>query len=319
MKKFFSILITVIILSGAVSYPASQEEVNDPDYYRKLNESEKRLQEFRDNDAMLMVKLKQVEIINKSRAKYKAGPVKLDILASRVANRQCREAAEKGYLSHWNLEGEKPYVRYAIAGGYDHVSENAYSRGSTEDFGTTPDAVADLMKDGHESFMREKAPYDGHKKNDINKSHNFVGLGCYVSGGEFRYNEEFIDRYIDFIEVPSELHKGEKGNITIDTRGRSFLYFMTIYREDIPKPMSINQLSHTGSYSDYTDEVVLNSAPWDLIKYRSGSTYRIPVSFSKPGLYYIQLFTDKKEYTGYGSVTTEGRDPVSGIVIKVTR
>ena len=56
--------------------------------------------------------------------------VKLDILASRVANKMCREAAENNFIGHWNLAGEKPYHRYAFAGGYDHVSENAFGEWS---------------------------------------------------------------------------------------------------------------------------------------------------------------------------------------------
>ena len=35
-------------------------------------------------------------IINQSRRKFRVQEVRLDILASRVANKQCREAAEKG-------------------------------------------------------------------------------------------------------------------------------------------------------------------------------------------------------------------------------
>ncbi|HVN57173.1 MAG TPA: hypothetical protein VMT63_02650 [Bacteroidales bacterium] len=319
MKSIFGILFFCILVILPGLSLTGQEDSNSFEYYKKLNDGEKRLSEFRDNDEVLRVKLNQVVLINKSRARYKAGPVKLDILASRVANKQCREAAENGYMSHWNLAGEKPYLRYARAGGHDHVSENAYSQGSSMEFSHSYSTVADLMKQGHESFMKEKAPYDGHKKNDINKSHNFVGLGYFISEGEFRYNEEFIDRYLEFSDVPEQLKPGETGYITVNTGGNGFLYFMTIYREDFPSPMTARQLLRTGSYSDYTKENVLNSAPWDLKKFRSGDTYRIPVSFGKEGLYYIQLFTDKKEYTGYGSVTTEGKEPVSGIVISVSR
>ena len=45
----------------------------------------------------------------------------LDILASRVANMQSREAAANRFSGHWNMRGEKPYHRYAFAGGVDHV------------------------------------------------------------------------------------------------------------------------------------------------------------------------------------------------------
>lgn len=65
--------------------------------------------------------------INRSRDRYKAQPLKLDILASRVANKQSKGAAEKGFSGHWNTAGEKPYHRYAFTGGVDHGAENAAS------------------------------------------------------------------------------------------------------------------------------------------------------------------------------------------------
>ena len=316
MKKLYSFFLMLVVITFS-QFADGQEMPADFGNYKKLNDAETRLLEFKDTDGALRLKLLQLAIINQSRARFHAGPLKLDILASRVANRQCREAAEHDYLSHWNLAGEKPYVRYAMAGGYDHVSENAYSQGTSDNF--EAGSVPELLKEGHRTFMRERAPYDGHKQNVINKYHNYVGLGYWMEGGEFRYNEEYIDRYISFRDIPSEMKVGVPGSITVDTRGESYLYFMTVYRENLPKPMRVKELERKGSYPDYTDETVLNEAPWDLKKYRNSSVYRIPLNFKKEGLYYIQLYTDKKEFTGYGSVTTEGKEPVSGIVIKVVR
>ena len=94
---------------------------------------------------------------------------------------------------------------------------------------------------------------------------------------------------------------------------------MTIYREKLPKPLTVKQLSGLGSYEDYSGEVFTDKAPWDLAKYRNGTVYAIPVKFPKEGLYYIHLYIDSKEKTGSTSVSTKGKEPVSGIVIKVTR
>ena len=297
----------------------SQESGAGYDYYKKLNESEKRLIEFKDDDMALRNKVNQLAVINKSRKKFNAQEVKLDILASRVANKQCIEAAENGYLSHWNLAGEKPYMRYAYAGGHDHVSENAFSETNSEEYTMAQNVAADLMKRGHGSFMGERAPNDGHKQNVINKNHNYVGLGYAISGGQFRYNEEYIDRYLDFINVPGNMKINETGSLTVDTKGKCFLFFVTIYREETPKPMNVKQLSQTGSYADFSDKVYVNMPPWDLAKYRHENIYTIPLKFTGDGIYYVQIFTDKKEFSGYGSVNTSGKDPVSGIVIRVKR
>jgi uncharacterized protein YkwD len=108
---------------------------DDPDIYLRSRMKENiGFIEFKDNDENLNLKIAQLAIINKSRKKNNAEPVKLDILASRVANMMSREAADNKYIGHWNMAGEEPYLRYAFAGGYDHVSENAYGEWSSGNF-----------------------------------------------------------------------------------------------------------------------------------------------------------------------------------------
>jgi hypothetical protein len=103
-------------------------------------------------------------------------------------------------------------------------------------------------------FMSERAPNNGHKENIINKSHNFVGIGFCLSGNQFRYYEEFIDRYLEFENIPSEVKTGDHFSITIKTNGEKFLYYVIIYRENRPKPMTPAQISKRGSYKDFTNE-----------------------------------------------------------------
>lgn len=318
--KILVILIVIIICLPRSIFPTrAQQSQADPDYYHKLNDEEKRLGDFRDDEKALKLKLDQLAVINKSRKKYNAPPVKLDILASRVANKMCREAAENNYVGHWNLAGEKPYHRYAFAGGYDHIAENAYGEWSSDDYEISPSVISSMMKEGHDTFMSERAPNDGHKQTIIDKGHNYVGLGCYISGKQFRYYEEFIDRYFDFGDVPLEVKTGEKTSVTLKTDGKNFPYFLTVHYEKFPKPISAKEISRKGSYSDFTNEEYGKMFAWELAKYRTGTSYKIPFTFSKEGLYYIQTFIDKKEITKPSSLTTKGKTPYTGIVIKVTR
>jgi hypothetical protein len=303
------------ILPRHTSYP----DKNEFESYSKLNESEQRLLEFKDNPEALRLKLIQLDVINRSRMKNNAPPVKLDILGCRVANKMCREAAKNDFSGHWNLAGEKPYHRYAFAGGYDHVSENAFASWSSDNFNTSYSNISLMMKSGHDSFMAERAPNDGHKRTIIDKSHNFVGIGFFIEGNQFRYYEEFIDRYFEFECIPDELKVGEEGNITVKTDGKQFIYFLMIYREDYPTVLTPAQIKRKGSYQDYTNEVYLTMTAWDLARYRKGYTYKIPLRFSKEGLYYIQIYYDKKEIVKPSSLNTKGKTPASGIVIKVTK
>ncbi len=312
--------ILLLLLSVPVfSQGIKSAKLDDLEYYIVENNKETRLPEYKDSEEALKLKLLQLDVINNSRKRYKAGPVKLDILASRVANKMCKDAADNEYAGHWNIAGEKPYHRYAFAGGHDHVSENAFGEWASEDYIISSSNISSLMKNGHETFMAERSPDDGHKKNIIEKSHNYVGIGYYLKGKQFRYYEEFIDRYFVYENIPSEVKVGETCTITVKTNGDRFIYFMIIYREKPPTPMSPAQLKRKGSYEDYTNETYLRMPAWDIAPYRSGSVYTIPLTFSEGGLFYIHLFYDSKEIVKPASLNTRGKTPVSGIVIKVNK
>jgi hypothetical protein len=275
--------------------------------------------EYKDNDESLRMKLMQLDVINRSRKKNRASPVKLDILSSRVANRMCKEAAENDYVSHWNLAGEKPYLRYAFAGGYDHVSENAFGEWTTGNYDISHSEISKKMAAGHSSFMSEKAPNDGHKKNIINKTHNFVGIGFFATENQFRYYEEFIDRYFEFENIPAKLKINESGSITVKTDGSYFLYYLLIYREKLPVPLKVAQLKKTGSYQDFTSEEYMKITAWELARHRDGNSYNIPLKFPTEGLYYIHIYLDKKEITNPTSLNTKGKTEGCGIVIRVEK
>src|ERR1035437_3703877 len=240
--KILIILIIILVCRPHSILPHRTDNTGNYDLesYKKLNEAERRLIEFKDDDEAMKLKIIRLDIINNSRKRSNASPVNLDILASRVANKICREAAVNEYLGHWNMAGEEPYLRYAFAGGYDHVSENAYGEWSSDNFSVS--LISSLMKTGHGKFMSERAPYDGHKQNIIDKSHNYAGIGFYLTKKQFRYYEEFIDRYFEFENIPSEVKAGNPCTIMIKTDGQSFLYYVVVYRENWPHHLSPAQI-----------------------------------------------------------------------------
>ncbi len=287
--------------------------------YKKLNDTEIRLIEYKDSDEMLELKLRQLEIINKSRKRYKARPVQLDILASRVANRQSKEAAEGEFKGHWNMRGEKPYHRYAFAGGKDHITENAaatWIEGGS--FDGKPETHSKLMADLHSEFMAEKAPRDGHKQTIIQKDHNYVGIGCYMTTTHFRYYEEFVDRYAEIGDVPRKVKPNGEFTVAVKPKNGLFLFYGVAYFEKVPRAMSQSAVNKKSSYPDYTDALPVKYAPWDLAKYRDASgTYTVPWSFNKKGLYYIQMLVDDRDPSGVMSFNTEGKTIATGIVVIV--
>lgn len=293
-------------------YGVSPEVSNE---YRALNEKEVRYAEYKDSDEMLIAKLVQLNHINKSRAEYDAPPVRLDILASRVANRISKEACEQGFEGHWNTRGEKPYHRYAFAGGVDHISENVYAMWTSAILDPSTENYVDFMHKGHDGFMAEKAPYDGHKRNCIDPHHNFVGIGCYMTSHRFRYYEEFIDRYVDFIDVRKKVNTGQEFSITLKPiTPTKHICAVIVYYEPFPEPMTPAEINETTSYPDFTSDVELSLGPWDISVEQETGNCRIPMKFSRKGLYYVQIYLSDEEHRG-SAFTTEGKIRASGLVI----
>jgi uncharacterized protein YkwD len=284
--------------------------------YRTMNAAETRSADYRDTDETLALKLAQLGYINTSRARNGASPVELDILASRVANRQAMEAAQNGFRGHWNLRGEKPYHRYAFAGGTDHVAENAAGSWTTGEFTRSYEQVSSFMVESHDRFMAERAPNDGHKKNCIAREHTHVGLGFYLAKSAFAYYEEFVDRYLEFIDPPFQAAVGKPVEVAVrPLKEGLFTYAVITYYEPFPKAMTVAQVNAQGAYPDYTSVQEHTIWPWDLKTDGEGAT-RIPLTFSRAGLYYVQIYLDTKKPSG-GGADTRGKIQGSGLVVRV--
>ncbi|MGV8120052.1 MAG: CAP domain-containing protein [Candidatus Xenobiia bacterium LiM19] len=291
------IIMTTIILSYLIlvcaTAPATGAEV--PGEIKLQNEQEKRLWEYRDTDEILAIKLENLKIINRDRARFGALPVKIDILAGRVANRHCRDMALNAYMSHWNMKGEKPYHRYAFAGGTDHVSENLASVTANYPLPQAPPDLLKRMNESEDQFMAEPPGSDGHKLNVIRKSHTHVGIGLYLHEGEFRYAQEFLDRYTSFRGINTVVPKGGKVSMSgLVIPPDTGIYAVLVYREKLT-PMTVEQLNNTHSYSDYTDEKVFEIWPWDLSFNKESKTFDLTLDFNgkSPGYYYVHMYFKK--------------------------
>jgi uncharacterized protein YkwD len=309
-----TVFLLLLSLSGRSQSPKNKARLDD--YYLQ-NDKEIRLIDYKDSREDLKLKIEQLELINSSRKKHRAAPVELDILASRVANKICKEAALNNYMGHWNLAGEKPYHRHAFAGGVDHVSENASAEMTTGIFSNSLDAIAERMKSDHEAFMSERKPNDGHKQTVIDKNHNYLGLGIYTTDQQFRYYELYIDRYYEFEDVPSEVKPGERFVLKCRPQAGHYFILVIAYYEKEPKPLSPKQISSRPYYNDYTDDIAYQIAPWEIDNYLTNGSYNIPLQFDKKGLYYVHIYSDDKPYKEGSRFKTEGKLQASGIVIRV--
>ncbi len=285
--------------------------------YKLKNDADTTLKEFKDSDFHLKLKLVHLDLLNKERKKLKLSALQLDILASRIANQMCYEAATKRYVGHVNLKGLNPYQRYGLIGGKDHVSENISGYWTSSEIEVDSSSIVKSMQAYHKGFMDERAPNDLHKKNCIDKFHNYIGIGFYAGAKEFVYIEEFIDRAFVFESVPDTMKINESFVLKVRTQPGQFISSTISYYDKLPKAITVEEAKKHTSYSDFTKSVVTTLYPWDMANYRKGELYEIPLSYKKPGVYYIHLYRDFKEEKAKGDFTTEGKMIASGIVIVV--
>ena len=313
--KFFSN--TILAILSILPVLSKSQEVIDFSVYKNLNEAETRLSEYKDSDHQLELKLIQLGKINQSRKKFKAKEVKLDILASRLANKMCKNAAENNFMGHWDTDGTKPYQRYAFAGGVDHIAENASGKYTSSTYPKTDEFTLKSMEELHKAFMDERAPRDAHKQNCIGSYHNYVGIGIYQTEKQFRYYEEFIDRYYEFISIPTHLKPNESGQLVLKAQPGKFLFEVLAFRENLLKAKTVGSLNSTGGYEDYSNEIALTISPMDMPKFRNGDTYTIPLQFKKPGLYYLHICETETEKINPGRYSDAGKLNACGVVITV--
>lgn len=132
--------------------------------------------------------------VNIERAEAGVRPLKLDSLACTVAEKHATEMARNNFLSHWGLDGRKPYHRYSFAGGVEAIQENDGAINTT-----TPIASVEVpihLMSMHRSMHDEVAPSDGHRKTILNPVHTHVGFGYAEYGFCVRLCELYVARYV---------------------------------------------------------------------------------------------------------------------------
>jgi hypothetical protein len=194
------------------------------------------------------LKLRLVEEVNRDRKAEGRAPVEFSEELSQAADAHCREMLAQGYMSHWNRAGWKPYLRYAAAGVRDATAENVYSVWQTR-FDRSEAQLWNAMRDGHRSFMAEMPPNDGHRRAILDPRQTRVGIGVAFSERGMRMIEVYGARYAQLEPVP--LRPDLKKHVIV--RGRVLsraheLMGIAIYYEPLPAPMSVAELTLTGSY-----------------------------------------------------------------------
>jgi uncharacterized protein YkwD len=191
-------------------------------------------------------------LINQDRQNNGIQPVTLTYKAA--AQTHAQDMFSGYFMSHWGLDGLKPYMRYTIAGGLGSEQENSAYSGwfdkSQNPNNYLPLDVKNEIKALEDAMMAEVPPNDGHRKAILNKWATSVNLGIANDTKRLAMAEEFESDYIQYTQPPTL-----SGN-TLSLSGRftqaiNELNNITIYFDPLPTPLTTDQLNSPSAPHSY--------------------------------------------------------------------
>ncbi len=178
-----------------------------------------------------------LELINIDREANGLEPVTLG--SNNAAQKHAEERLANKYLSHWGMDGLKPYMRYTLASGENYEAENGFVTETIWYGGRDPSYRRDpkeMLEQAQEGLMTSP----GHRKNILDKWHKKVNLGIAYDNERLDLVQQFEGDYIDFSELPSISGNilSMTGKVTIGTIENIILYY-----DPLPQPLSPEQLN----------------------------------------------------------------------------
>jgi hypothetical protein len=236
-------------------------------------------------------------LVNHDRAEEGLGPVAMDPIAERAAQRHTDDMARYGYTGHWGTDGSVPEQRYTEAGGRHFVTENAACFFDGQERPLDPSPVFDAvdLEKIQGAFMAEVPPHDGHRRNILTPIHTRLGVGLAKPQGinQACLTQEFVDDYGSLDELPVQSKAGQSVRVSGTFREPMEFGGVGVSRIDVPKPLPVEHLLTTSSYP-VPDPYVLFFRPGFQTPRPvevKGNRFTIDVSLDQgPGLYGISAW-----------------------------
>jgi hypothetical protein len=234
-----------------------------------------------------------LDLINADRAAERLPPVEWDPFAAQVGQAHAEEMAAHGYMSHWNLVGEGPDVRYGRAGGTETVQENVYQFWRRYTDGT-PVPVSDweqVVIDAQVALMESP----GHRANIMDPMHTHVGVGIAYNPqtGEVGLAQEFINRYVRMDPLPGTAQVGEQVMVAGELLGDAQNPLINLAYEPFPSPMTVEQLNATATYVSPAEFV---SAVEPAVDGAGRFSAQLTLDAEgRPGIYHIRIWIERAD------------------------
>ena len=164
-----------------------------------------------------------------------------------AAQRHAEASLDGDYLSHWDLEGRTPLMRYSLADGYQHNQENVFRSLCSGRCNSI------MLEERIAEAMAGWMSNPGHRKEILRPTHRKlnVGLAWSVgssldSGWKFNAVQQFEGDYIDFSVLPNINGQGQISMAGVFKNGaalgESRDLGIQIYFSRWPEPVTLGQL-----------------------------------------------------------------------------
>lgn len=237
-----------------------------------------------------------LNLVNAERAAVGASSLKLDSLACSVAEKHAVEMARNDFLSHWGLDGRKPYHRYSFAGGVEAIQEN--DGAVNTNIPMASDDVPIHLTSLHKSMHDELPPHDGHRKTILNPCHTHVGFGYADYAFCVRLCELYVSRYVEI--DPYAVTVSPRDRIMFSGRLLEPTYSLEgidVFYEPLPSPPDRAWLRTPRPYGlpQERESMLPKLGPTYFykdgskgsIEMKGGSRFQVPIRLSRkePGIY----------------------------------
>ena len=188
------------------------------------------------------LKIFMLGLINDDRQANGLGPVSLG--DNPAAQKHAEEMLTNSYLSHWSMDGMKPYMRHTLAGGVNYVAENVAGAPSPPIPRWRYRTV--LPKDELQELQQGLMESPGHRRNILDPLHQKVSLGIACDRITCSVSQQFSADYVEFSEKPAIVN----GILSLAGNLAGDLEFVNIqvWYDPPPRPLTFGQLDKTHCY-----------------------------------------------------------------------
>lgn len=237
--------------------------------------------------------------VNRDRKAHGLNPVVWNAIAAKSGQRQADDMAKHGYTAHFGTDGSYPEQRHTEAGGVAMVTENVacFADGMDRELDPEPWFAIDELDRIERTFMDEKPPMDGHRRNILTVQHNAVGIGL-AKTKELHIvcmAQEFIDDYGQYEPIAQKASVGGQIRVAGELKAPAQIAAVGLSRVEKPGARTAADLNKTYAYAmpqpyvTYFPKGFKTPIPLSV----NGNSFWIEVPLSdhkRPGLYSVSVW-----------------------------